>query len=115
VSPIAQRLHFRGQQLDDNATTMASLGVEVNDVFELHIQEEDFDLLDIEVEDEPSKTKRRRSEGPAFEGTLLGVTPTSSQVTEAPAVFAGNPCPACTFLNQEEDATACTVCDTPLL
>jgi hypothetical protein len=117
VNPIAQKLCHQGQPLEDNSATMSSLDIFVNDVFELYIQEEDFDLLDVDASEELSSVKRRRSEGPAFEGTLLGLPPASSQgppSSQLTEIFSGKLCPACTFVNLDEDAELCSVCESPL-
>lgn len=100
---------------------MFDLGIMSNDVLDLKEENEDINLLsdtDIEI-DAPSGggAKRKRAEGQAFGGTLLGggssfnhssVPPSSSPSAVGPIA-----CPACTYENAPADV-ACLMCETPL-
>lgn len=98
---------------------MADLGVLTNDRFDLKEVSEDFEVLEVTDNDEPPVAKkRRREEGSAFGGTLLGA---SSQLSmerlsaNAPAKQeeSHRACPACTYNNPPDDPV-CTICDTAL-
>ena len=113
---ISQRLFYRGHELNDSSATMLSLGVLSNDLLDLKEESEDITIL-TESDDEASSGtngKKKRLEGQAFGGTLLGglsfsSVPSSSQ-SLAPESIA---CPACTYENGAADV-ACAMCETPL-
>ncbi|TFK92421.1 cysteine proteinase [Polyporus arcularius HHB13444] len=116
VPVISQRLFYRGHELDDSSATMLSLGILSNDLLDLKEENEDLIILsDTDVESGPvNGAKRKRTEGQAFGGTLLG----GSSFTSAPSssqleIALSNACPACTYENGAAD-TACAMCDTPL-
>ncbi|KAI0831247.1 cysteine proteinase [Trametes gibbosa] len=119
VPVMSQRLFHRGQELDDSSATMFSLGILSNDVLDLKEESENIDLLsdtDIEV-DVPTSggPKRKRAEGQAFGGTLLGGGSSFNSVPPSSSPSAADPvaCPACTYENAPADA-ACLMCETPL-
>ncbi|KAI0721718.1 cysteine proteinase [Cerioporus squamosus] len=116
VPVISQRLFYRGHELDDSSATMLSLGILSNDLLDLKEENEDLIILsDTDVESGPANgAKKKRTEGQAFGGTLLGgysfsSAPTSSQS----AIPLSNACPACTYENCAAD-TACAMCETSL-
>lgn len=115
IPVISQRLFYRGQELDDSSATMLSLGVLSNDLLDLKEESEDLTILsDTEDESTARNGAKKRAEGQAFGGTLLGgysysSAPSSSQ-SIAPVVIA---CPACTYENVPADV-ACAMCETPL-
>jgi hypothetical protein len=91
---------------------MASLGVLADDEFEVYVVKEDVSLLDEDVD--MSGADRHRSEGPAFEGTLLGFASGSSTPSDGMMVEpTGLTCSACTFSNAL-DADMCSMCGTSL-
>lgn len=115
IPTICQRLFYKGQELEDNAATVAALQFLANDVVDLREAEE---VLDSDSDsDERPVTKRRREEGPAFGGTLLGNSDYSW--SSSPEDTAGPPpssvqekaCLACTYSNGLE-ALSCEICDT---
>ncbi|CDO68332.1 hypothetical protein BN946_scf184799.g59 [Trametes cinnabarina] len=74
IPVISQRLFYRGQELDDSSATMISLGVLSNDTLDLKEENEDINLLSdtgVEIDGSNASTKKR-VEGQAFGGTLLG-------------------------------------------
>ena len=118
IPTICQRLFYKGQELEDNSATVAALQVLANDVLDLREAEE---VLDINSDsDERPAIKRRREEGPAFGGTLLGNS--DSAWSSSPEDTPGTPgppypgvqekaCLACTFSNPVR-ALSCEICDT---
>ncbi len=114
---ISQRLFYRGHELDDSSATMLSLGILSNDLLDLKEEEsEDITILTDSDGDAPpvANGKKKRTEGEAFGGTLLGgysysSAPSSSQ-SLAPLAIA---CPACTYENGAADVE-CAMCGTPL-
>lgn len=125
VPTICQRLFLRGKELQENEATVAQLEMVENDFVDLRQENEDVDLLEDTDVDEPKA--KRRAEGRAFGGTLLGggggrgssVPPTSS-FEDSTSEGTSTPlectlaCPACTLENPIT-ATVCTICDTPLV
>ncbi|KAL7283349.1 hypothetical protein ACG7TL_002778 [Trametes sanguinea] len=103
IPVISQRLFYRGQELDDSSATMISLGILSNDILDLKEENEDLNLLsdtDVEVDGSSTGPRKKRAEGQAFGGTLLGggssfgnssVPPPSS----SPPAVAAVACPAC--------------------
>ena len=113
---ISQRLFYRGHELDDSSATILSLGILSNDLLDLKEESEDITILTDSDGDSPSRAngKKKRTEGEAFGGTLLGgysysSAPSSSQ-SLAPLAIA---CPACTYENGAADAE-CAMCGTSL-
>lgn len=110
-----QRLFYRGHELDDSSATMLSLGVLSNDLLDLKEESEDLTILtDTDGEGGPPSGAKKRTEGQAFGGTLLGgfsysSAPSSSQSVPPTSIA----CPACTYENGHADV-ACAMCDTPL-
>lgn len=110
ISTICQRLIHHGTELQNNAATVASLEIGANDLIELHEVNEVHDL-DSDTDD----TSGNRNEGAGFSGTILcGVSDrTTTTIPSSPNNPAYRACPSCTLHNSPE-ATACTICDTPL-
>jgi ubiquitin carboxyl-terminal hydrolase 48 len=115
IPTICQRLFYKGQELEDNSATVAGLQFLADDVLDLREAEE---VLDINSDsDERPAIKRRREEGPAFGGTLLGNS--DSAWSSSPEDTPGPPyadvqekaCLACTFSNSVK-ALSCEICDT---
>ena len=97
---------------------MQSLGVLSHDTMEVKEETEDIDLLGDESNTSTTEPAKRRVEGRAFGGTLLGYSSSSSpphtpsqDVVAGPS--AGQSCPACTFDNTP-DAFTCAMCETVL-
>ncbi|KAM5535206.1 hypothetical protein V8D89_011142 [Ganoderma adspersum] len=116
IPVISQRLFYRGRELNDSSATMLSLGILSNDLLDLKEESEDITILTDSDGEAPSGTngKKKRTEGEAFGGTLLGgysysSAPSSSQ-SLAPLAIA---CPACTYENGAADVE-CAMCGTPL-
>ena len=127
---ISQRLFYRGKEINDSSATMLSLGILSNDLLDLKEESEDLTIL-TDTDDEGTitgpATKRKRMEGQAFGGTLLGSSsgfqsrsspappPNSrpSSVEVATKTDTGVACPVCTYENVG-GTTACDMCETPL-
>ncbi|KAI0934305.1 hypothetical protein AcV5_006190 [Taiwanofungus camphoratus] len=115
IPTISQRLFYNGEELEDSAATVLSLGIMSNDVLDLREQNEDNNLFsDSDVEDIKPK---RKNEGRGFGGTLLGGLSNSQSVRDPSSpsdalVPTFKSCTACTFENAV-DAPTCTICDTP--
>ncbi|KAJ7581164.1 hypothetical protein C8J56DRAFT_866417 [Mycena floridula] len=109
VPTLYQQLFYGDVELTDNRATVESLGILANDT--LHWCKES----DSDSEDQPRK--KRREEGNAFGGTLLGGCPPTSSPTEEDPPNEVKPepteksCSACTFSNSL-DSEQCTMCDT---
>ena len=94
---------------------MLSLGILSNDLLDLKEESEDITILTDSDGDAPSGANgKKRTEGEAFGGTLLGgysysSAPSSSQ-SLAPLAIA---CPACTYENGAADVE-CAICGTLL-
>ncbi|KAF9475859.1 cysteine proteinase [Pholiota conissans] len=118
IPTICQRLFYRGKELDDNAETFSKFKFLANDVIELR-EAEDVQEVHGSDSDEPRPSKKRR-EGPAFGGTLLGNVDSSWSSSPEPAPLSTPPslpseekaCIACTFSNNLQ-ALSCEMCDTP--
>ncbi|KAI0374832.1 cysteine proteinase [Pilatotrama ljubarskyi] len=120
IPVISQRLFYRGQELDDSSATMLSLGVLSNDLLDLKEENEDIDLLsdtDIDVDSTAPGSRKKRAEGQAFGGTLLGggssFTYSSVPPSSSPSAVEPIACPACTYENAPADVS-CAMCETPL-
>ena len=115
IPVISQRLFYRGHELNDSSATMLSLGILSNDLLDLKEESEDITILtDSDCEAPCGINGKKRTEGEAFGGTLLGSysyssAPSSSQ-SLAPLVIA---CSACTYENGAADVE-CAMCGTPL-
>lgn len=113
IPTICQRLFYKDQELEDNLTTVESLGILMNDI--LHLREEDEDGSD-------GGPRKRRVEEKGFGGTLLGMssyhaglsydTGTSSE--GEPSHEAVRTCQNCTFNNPPEHLV-CEVCQSQLI
>ncbi|KAI0362032.1 cysteine proteinase [Trametes cingulata] len=119
IPVISQRLFYRGQELDDSSATMLSLGVLSNDLLDLKEENEDVNLLsdtDVDV-DGTTNGSKKRAEGQAFGGTLLGggssFTYSSVPPSSSPSAVGPVACPACTYENAPAEV-ACAMCETPL-
>ena len=117
IPTISQRLYYHGNELEDNAMTLGSLGVLSNDTMDLKEESEDIDLLGSGSEAEPST---RRDEERGFGGTLLGYSSSSSpshtpsqHADELPGNNGALSCPACTYDNAP-GSSACAMCETLL-
>ncbi|KAI8998686.1 cysteine proteinase [Trametes punicea] len=121
IPVIYQRLFYRGKELEDSSATMLSIGILSNDILDLKEENEDITLLsdtDVEI-DGSNGGHKKRVEGQAFGGTLLGggssfghssaPPPSSSPPAVGPIA-----CPACTYENEPGEA-ACAMCESPLL
>ncbi|KAI0780996.1 cysteine proteinase, partial [Trametes elegans] len=120
IPVISQRLFYRGRELDDSSATMLSLGILSNDLLDLKEENEDINMLsdtDIEVDGVSTGPKKKRTEGQAFGGTLLGggssfsIPPSSVRPSSSPAAVGPVACPACTYENGPADL-ACAMCET---
>ncbi|KDR73501.1 hypothetical protein GALMADRAFT_72029 [Galerina marginata CBS 339.88] len=113
IPTICQRLFHQGRELEDNTATVATLQLLVNDVLDLREVDE---ILEIDSDSDERPPSKRRREGPAFGGTLLGATdsPWSSSPERTPAPMHTNaeekPCIVCTYSNRF-DAVCCEMCD----
>ncbi|KAI0646997.1 cysteine proteinase [Trametes meyenii] len=120
IPVISQRLFHRGHEIDDSSATMLSLGILSNDLLDLKRVDEDVILVsDTDVEEDGGSTgpNKKRTEGQAFGGTLLGggssfgfssVPPSSSPPVAGPVA-----CPTCTYENEPAEV-ACAMCETRL-
>ena len=97
---------------------MLSLGILSNDLLDLKEESEDLTMLTDSDDEGGVPTTKKRVEGEAFSGTLLGSSsflssapPSSSQ--SSPPAAPCLACPACTYENDLGDV-ACAMCDTPL-
>ena len=115
VPVISQRLFYRGIELNDSSVTMLSLGILSKDLLDLKEESEDLTILsDTDDEVSANGTKKKRTEGQAFGGTLLGgVSFSSVPSSSSSADLVSNACPTCTFHNDPADV-ACAMCETPL-
>ncbi|KAI9064377.1 cysteine proteinase [Trametes sanguinea] len=121
IPVISQRLFYRGQELDDSSATMVSLGVLSNDILDLKEENEDINLLsdtDVEVDNSSTGARKKRVEGQAFGGTLLGGgssfgNSSAPPPSSSPPAIQTVACPACTYENTPGEV-ACAMCDTPL-
>ncbi|KAI0670438.1 cysteine proteinase [Trametes maxima] len=119
IPVISQRLFHRGHELDDSSATMLSLGILSNDLLDLKQVDEDVILLsDTDVEGDSRNTgSKKRTEGQAFDGTLLGggssFGPSSVPPSSSPSVAGPIACPACTYENEPAEL-ACAMCETRL-
>ncbi|THH17534.1 hypothetical protein EW146_g3292 [Bondarzewia mesenterica] len=118
IPTICQRLFLRGKELDDNQASVADLGMLENDIIDMRQENEDVDLLEDSDVDQPKA--KRRAEGRAFGGTLLGGMHSSSSLEDTMSERTPTPqdfviaCPACTLQNPAT-ASICQICDTPLV
>jgi hypothetical protein len=105
---------YKGEELSDNTATVASIGILIGDELELHVIKEDTSLLDEDIDMGPGD--QGRSEGMAFEGTLLGVSsrPSTPGSDVHMAESGMLTCPTCTFANGLA-AEECEICNSPLL
>lgn len=124
IPTISQRLYHRGKELNTNNATIAEVEIIDKDTLYLKEIDEDAILVDSDLDDgQATKLPKKRDEGEAFKGTLLGgMSCPSSHPTdepdhlEDPGTVAPMPeawrkgCPSCTFLN-ESTATQCEVCE----
>ena len=112
MSPLSQRLYYRGVELDDRSKTIADIQIFDRDT--IHMKE-DNEAIDLDSDaEEPAKKKARRNEGNAFEGTVLGgslVSRTPQQSTHEADVsnHLTKACAVCTFEN-EPTAFECAMC-----
>ncbi|KAI0748066.1 cysteine proteinase [Daedaleopsis nitida] len=114
IPVITQRLFYHGEELNDSSATMLSLGILSNDLLDLKEESDDpIVLTDTENESGPANGARKRAEGQAFGGTLLGGFSYSSAPSSSQSAPASTACPACTFENGHADVT-CAMCETPL-
>ncbi|EKM55145.1 uncharacterized protein PHACADRAFT_94093 [Phanerochaete carnosa HHB-10118-sp] len=116
IPTISQCLYYHGNELENSAMTLGSLGVLSNDTMDLREESEDIDLLGSGSDAEPTT---RKKEGRGFGGTLLGYS-SSSSPPHTPSQHADElpsnttiSCPACTYDNAA-DAFACLMCETML-
>ena len=110
IPGISQRLVYR---VNDSSATMLSLGILSNHVLDLKEESEDITIPTDSDGDAPSR-KKKRTEGEAFGGTLLGgysysFAPSSSQSLTLLVIA----CLACTYENGAADVE-CAMCGTPL-
>ncbi|KAI5119495.1 hypothetical protein M0805_009519 [Coniferiporia weirii] len=114
---ISQQLFYLGKELGENTDTVANLRILDKDTLYLkEINEEAF-VLDSDIEECGTGTKKR-AEGDAFKGTLLSGISSSFVLGESGAgpngcTSTGKSCPSCTFLN-DLDTLRCKVCDNPV-
>jgi len=104
-------LFYKGQELEDNAVTVESLGILMNDTLDLR-EEAENDLSN----SPDGRASKRRKEEKGFGGTLLATssayasfsadTGTSS---EGEGHESTKPCPVCTFANPS-DSLVCSIC-----
>jgi len=110
---ICQRLFYKGQELQDNATTVESLGVLMNDTLDLREEAENEENLSNSPDGRASK---RRKEEKGFGGTLLAASASYASLSadtgtssEGEGHESTKPCPACTFYNPL-DKRFCEMC-----
>jgi hypothetical protein len=73
IPTIYQRLFYKGYELTDNKVTVASLGILINDILELYeVKPPDEDDVAWGSDADAEPVKKRKEEGRAFGGTLLG-------------------------------------------
>jgi hypothetical protein len=122
VPTICQRLFYRGTELEDSSATIKSLGILANDLLELRQEKEDEERLHSDV-DEDRATPRRKEEGRAFGGTLLGTdSPNRVMNGHSSGIEVSEPipfradkrhCHTCTYSNPSS-SQACEMCGTLL-
>ncbi|TBU50715.1 cysteine proteinase [Dichomitus squalens] len=116
IPVISQRLFYRGHELNDSSATMLSLGILSNDLLDLKEESEDITILTDSDNEAPTgeNGKKKRTEGQAFGGTLLGGNSLSSAPSSSQSLAPlSTACPACTYENGAADV-ACVMCETPL-
>ncbi|KAG6332044.1 hypothetical protein ID866_7047 [Astraeus odoratus] len=111
---ICQRLFYNNQELEDNSTTVETLGILMNDTLDLREEGED--------DGSDGGLRKRRAEEKGFGGTLLATsacytnlhcdTGTSSEGESLHEV--AKACPTCTFNNPPENLS-CSVCESQLI
>ncbi|THH10686.1 hypothetical protein EW145_g1149 [Phellinidium pouzarii] len=121
IPTISQRLYYRGKELEDNTETVANLQIFERDTLYLKEIVEDMIILDSDLEDSGTGSKKR-TEGDAFKGTLLsgissplpsGESEKIADSSRSSSPSTEKPCPTCTYLN-DFDASMCKVCDNPV-
>ncbi|KAG6376492.1 hypothetical protein JVT61DRAFT_2485 [Boletus reticuloceps] len=113
IPTICQRLFYKGQELQDNATTVESLGVLMNDTLDLREEVENEENFSNSPNGRASK---RRKEEKGFGGTLLAASASYASLSadtgtssEGEGHESTKPCPACTFYNPL-DKHFCEMC-----
>ncbi|KAG8217868.1 hypothetical protein J3R82DRAFT_6034 [Butyriboletus roseoflavus] len=113
IPTICQRLFYKDQELQDNAVTVESLGILMNDTLDLREEAENEDNLSNSPDGRASK---RRKEEKGFGGTLLAASasyaslpPDTSTSSEGEGHESAKPCPVCTYDNPL-DNLFCDMC-----
>ncbi|TDL21582.1 cysteine proteinase [Rickenella mellea] len=123
VPTISQRLFYHGRELEGNTTTVADAEILANDVLYLKAIEEDDELL-LTSDNDELRSRKKRNEGRAFGGTLLGggtadpspmevdvaVDDTASETPSEHPTVTMRTCTTCTFENLP-GALNCEMCD----
>lgn len=113
IPMICQRLFYKNEELEDNSTTVESLGILMNDTLDLREEGEEGDS--------DGGPRKRRAEEKGFGGTLLATSSFTSLSWDAGTSSEGEPlheatraCPTCTYDNPPEN-NACDVCHGQLI
>ena len=113
IPTICQKLFYKGQELQDNAVTVESLGILMNDTLDLREEAENEDNLSNSPDGRASK---RRKEEKGFGGTLLAASASYASLSadtgtssEGEGHESAKPCPACTYDNPL-DSLLCEMC-----
>lgn len=120
IPTISQQLYHRGKELENNDATVAEVEIIDKDTLYLKEIDEDMIVLDSDLDDgQTTKRSKKRVEGEAFKGTLLGglpssppqLPPDSDHLSDPPpADSLAKSCPSCTFLN-DINAMQCEMCE----
>jgi hypothetical protein len=79
IPTICQRLFYKGQELQENAVTVESLGILMNDTLDLREEAENEDnYLDDGGPEAGGRASKRRKEEKGFGGTLLAACASAS-------------------------------------
>ncbi|KAI6118845.1 hypothetical protein EV401DRAFT_2057534 [Pisolithus croceorrhizus] len=113
IPMICQRLFYKNEELEDNTTTVESLGILMNDTLDLREEGEEGES--------DGGPRKRRAEEKGFGGTLLATSSFTSLSWDAGTSSEGEPlheatraCPTCTYDNPPEN-DMCDVCQGQLI
>lgn len=116
-------LYYNGSLLLKDEKTVADIGIRRKDTVYMKQLMDDAISIDSDSDDgthrnEMKAVKKRRDEGEAFKGTLLGggsfqSSPPKEPPPSSPISSETKSCPACTLINAQ-DAVTCDACGLPL-
>ncbi|KAI6138857.1 hypothetical protein EDD17DRAFT_1782678 [Pisolithus thermaeus] len=113
IPMICQRLFYKNEELEDNTTTVESLGILMNDTLDLREEGEEGES--------DGGPRKRRAEEKGFGGTLLATSSFTGLSWDAGTSSEGEPlheatraCPTCTYDNPPEN-DMCDVCQGQLI